>query len=41
VDNIRMGLGEIEWSGVDWISLVQDRDKWRALENAVINLRVP
>jgi hypothetical protein len=33
VDNIKMDLGEIGWSGVDWIGLAQDRDKWRALVN--------
>jgi hypothetical protein len=32
---------EICWGGVDWISLAQDRDRWRALVNAVMNLRVP
>jgi hypothetical protein len=31
VDNIKMDLGEIEWGGMDWIGLAQDRDKWRAL----------
>jgi hypothetical protein len=36
-----MELGEIGWSGVYWIGLAQDRDKWRALVNAVMNLRVP
>jgi hypothetical protein len=41
VDNIKMYLLEIGWSGVDWIGLAQDRDKWRALLNAVMNLRVP
>jgi hypothetical protein len=41
VNNIRMDLGEIEWGGVNWISLPQDRDKWRALVNAVMNLHVP
>jgi hypothetical protein len=41
VDNIKMYLLEIGWGGVDWIGLAQDRDKWRALVNAVINLRVP
>jgi hypothetical protein len=41
VDNIKMDLLEIGWSGVDWIDLAQDRDKWRALVNAVMNLRVP
>jgi hypothetical protein len=41
VDNIKMDLREIEWDGMDWIKLVQDRDQWRALVNMVINLRVP
>jgi hypothetical protein len=41
VDNIKIDLLEIGWSGVDWIGLAQDRDKWRALVNAVMNLRVP
>jgi hypothetical protein len=41
VDNIRMDHGEIGWDGVDWIGLAQDRDRWRALVNAVMNLRVP
>jgi hypothetical protein len=41
VDNIKMGLLEIGWGGVDWIGLAQDRDKWSALVNAVMNLRVP
>jgi hypothetical protein len=40
VDNIKMDLLEIGWGGVDWIGLAQDRDKWRALVNVVINLRV-
>jgi hypothetical protein len=40
VDNIKMDLLEIGWGGVDWIRLAQDRDKWRALVNAVMNLRV-
>jgi hypothetical protein len=41
VDNIKMYLLEIGWGGVDWIGLAQDRDKWRALVNEVMNLRVP
>jgi hypothetical protein len=41
VDNIKMDFLEIGWGGVDCIGLAQDRDKWRALVNAVMNLRVP
>jgi hypothetical protein len=41
VDNIKMGLREIEWGGMGWIDLAQDRDRWRALVNMVMNLRVP
>jgi hypothetical protein len=41
VDNIKMGLSEIGWGGVDWIGLAQDRDKWRALVNVVMNVQVP
>jgi hypothetical protein len=41
VDNIRMDLGEVGWSDVDWIGLAQDRDRWRALGNSVLNLQVP
>jgi hypothetical protein len=40
VDNIKMDLREIGWDGMDWIGLDQDRNKWRALVNAVMNLRV-
>jgi hypothetical protein len=40
VDNIRKDLGEVGWGDVDWIDLAQDRDNWRALVNAVMNLRV-
>jgi hypothetical protein len=36
-----MDLLEIGWGGVDWIGLAQGRDRWRALVNAVMNLRVP
>jgi hypothetical protein len=39
VDNIRMGLGEVGWDDVDWIGLAQDRNIWRSLVNAVLNLR--
>jgi hypothetical protein len=38
-DNIKMNLREIEWEGVDWIRVPQDRDQWRALVNMVMNLR--
>jgi hypothetical protein len=38
---MRMDLGEIGCGGVDWIALAKDRDKWRALVNAVTNLQVP
>jgi hypothetical protein len=41
VDNIRMDLREVGWGDVDWISLAQDRNRWRALVNSVMNLRVP
>jgi hypothetical protein len=41
VDNIEMYTLEIGWGNVDWIGLAQDRDKWRALVNVVMNLRVP
>jgi hypothetical protein len=41
IDNIKMDLLEIGLGVVDWIGLAQDRYKWRALVNAVMNLRVP
>jgi hypothetical protein len=41
LDNIRMDLVEVGWGDVDWIGLVQDRDRWRALVNSVLNLRIP
>jgi hypothetical protein len=34
-DNIKMYLQEVGWRGVDWIDMAQDRDRWRALVNAV------
>jgi hypothetical protein len=41
VGNIKMNLREIGWDGGDWIDLAQDRDQWRAVVNAVMDLRVP
>jgi hypothetical protein len=41
VDNIKMDLREIEWEGINWIDLAQDRDQWRAFVNIVMNLWVP
>jgi hypothetical protein len=40
VDNIRMGFGEVGW-GDEWIGPAQDRNRWRALLNSVLNLRLP
>jgi hypothetical protein len=40
-DNIKMYLQEVEWGGLDWIDMAQDRDRWRAVVSAVMNLRVP
>jgi hypothetical protein len=41
VDNIKMDIGEKGWGDVDWIGLAQDRNRWRALVNSVLNLWVP
>jgi len=41
VDNIRMDLQEVVCGYLDWIGLAQDRDRWRTLVSAVMNLRVP
>jgi hypothetical protein len=40
IDGIRMDLRETGWGSVDWIQLAQDRDRWRAVVNTVMNLRV-
>jgi hypothetical protein len=41
VDNVMMDLVEVGWGDVDWIGLAQDRNRWRALVNSVLILRVP
>jgi hypothetical protein len=41
VDNIRIALGEVGWGDVDWIGLAKDRNRWRAVVNSVLSLRVP
>jgi hypothetical protein len=40
MDNIKLDMGQIRWDSVDWIGLAQDKDKWRALVNSVMNFRV-
>jgi hypothetical protein len=39
--DVRMDLGEVGWGDVNWIGLAKDRNRWRALVNSVLNLRVP
>jgi hypothetical protein len=41
VDNIKMDLREVEWCGMDWTDLAEDRDQWTALVNRVMNSHVP
>jgi hypothetical protein len=41
VHNIRIDLGEVGGGDVDWIGLAKDRNRWRALVNSILNLRVP
>jgi len=40
-DNIKMGLQEVGWRSMNWVDLAPDRDRWKALLNAAMNLRVP
>ena len=40
-DNIKMDIQEVIFVGMDWIELAQDRDRWRALVNALLNARFP
>jgi hypothetical protein len=41
VENIKMYLREIGWSGMDWIDLAQNRNQWKAVVNMVIKLQIP
>jgi hypothetical protein len=41
IDNVKVDLGEVGRGSVDWIGLVQDRNRWRALVNSVMSLLVP
>jgi len=40
-DRIKMDLQEVDFEGMEWIVMVQDKDRWRVRVNAVMNLRVP
>jgi hypothetical protein len=40
-DNIKMDLQGLGWEGMDWIAVAQDKDRWWALVNVVMNLQVP
>jgi hypothetical protein len=39
-DNIKMDLQEVGWEGVDWIDMAEDRDRWRAVVKAIMNIQV-
>jgi hypothetical protein len=39
--SIKMDLQEVRWGGMDWIDMAEDRDRWRAVVNVVMNHRVP
>jgi hypothetical protein len=41
LENVRMDLVEVGWGDVDWVGLGRVRDRWRALVNSVLNVRVP
>jgi hypothetical protein len=40
-DNIKMDLQEVRYGGMDWIEVVQDRDRWHKIVNAVMNILIP
>ena len=40
-DNMKIDIEEVRWEGMDWIDLALDRDRWRPVVNAVLNLQVP
>jgi hypothetical protein len=41
MENVKMDLAVMGWDGMDWLDLTLDKEKWRALANTVMNLRVP